>query len=316
MSKQYNTRENFEDVYLRSKCLARALSRLPNGAAEKFLKDPEFNRCVSFMANNVFTRNMSKLQSCGFDEEDIKSISLVYGLEFMATNSGISADTRPSRDTYLIMFRFLGQKWINFFIRLDIKFFNDERLAEPHIGKLPVSADNLRAYDPMQSLFIDENLVGKEDQNLANFIEGSSEPLDSFSYQEQLSVLKEQLESVDLQRSSLTKKACKNMEKEVVSRLKQRLLYQQRSLGKKISTIKKRISEERRILKGLKDEIKNNSDKYAERLAFLATSKHTSFAVRKNAQKLCRKHAINYVIWAKDYIQERDVNPDNFISLK
>jgi hypothetical protein len=205
------------------------------------------------------------------------------------------------------MFRCIGQRWTNFFIRLDIKFFNNERLTEYCIGKAPQTPD----YVDIQVL--DEESFGKDDEKLLAVINGDVDISENYSFREQVLILQEQLQELKLKRSLVAKSGFK---KDVASSLKQKLLYRIRALKKKISSLKAKILEEKRVLKNLKVELKSNIDKYTEQLAYLATSKHTSIAVRKNAQTLCRKHAIDYVMWAQDYIQKRDVNPEHFISLK
>jgi hypothetical protein len=282
------------------------MAALPSTECNKYLSDAEFNRCISYASRVIFRKNENRLINCGFDEEDVRSVTSVYGLEFMA----VKPDTKTSKDMYLLMFRFIGQRWTNFFIRLDIKFFNNERLVEYCIGNID-NAFKVPDYTNIQVL--DEESFGKDDQKLLAVINGDVDISENYSFREQVAILQEQLQELKLRRSLLTKSG---MSKDAADLLKQKLLYRIRALNKKIRTIKARIFEEKRILKGLKVELKNNIDKYAEQLAYLATSKHTSIAVRKNAQTLCRKHAIDYVMWAQDYIQKRDVNPEHFISLK
>jgi hypothetical protein len=63
----------------------------------------------------------------------------------------------------------------------------------------------------------------------------------------------------------------------------------------------------------MRKELNDNIEKYRDKLAYLATSKVVDFEVRKKARKLCRKHNIEYVAWAKERIASGRLSEVDFV---
>ena len=63
----------------------------------------------------------------------------------------------------------------------------------------------------------------------------------------------------------------------------------------------------------MREELNGNIDKYRDKIAQLATSKMVDFEVRKKARKLCRKHDIDYLAWAKEQIALNHLDEVDFV---
>lgn len=306
--KLYNTRDNFEDVYLRTNCFKKGMDSLASQDAEKYLKDPEFNKCISHVARSMFTKHQVRLINCGFEQEDVRSITSIYGLTFMATKP----ETETSRDMYMLMFNYISQRWSNFLIRLDIKFFNNEHIGEVRIdGSMLSKGSGYKVgYSDIERP-ISESKLAQDDPNLLAVINGEGSEFLAKPIADQIDILKDSVQEI---KTELRRYIHPKTREHMVYRNK--LKVHLKAAREELAALRKKVSDEKKALSKLKSKLAEDPKKYAERLAFLATSKHISVDVRKNAQKMCRKYAINYVMWAKNHIEQKNLNPDYFISLK
>ena len=124
MSKRKTVQDNFEAVYLRENCAAKAFAN--KEALRKLMAEDDFERCVKYIANITFNKNKHALLRHGFDHDDMVNVSRVFAMQFV--NNEFKGETK--KDTYYILMRFIGQKMETFMIFLNRKFKISERHAE------------------------------------------------------------------------------------------------------------------------------------------------------------------------------------------
>ena len=100
--KRFNIKDDFENLYLRSKTLKRYLHK----ADPEILKDNEFKKVISYISGHFYYINKGVYQMASFDYEDIHSMSQIYGLAFM----GSGFEAKSKKDMYTVMMRFISQR--------------------------------------------------------------------------------------------------------------------------------------------------------------------------------------------------------------
>jgi hypothetical protein len=89
-----------------------------------------------------------------------------------------------------------------------------------------------------------------------------------------------------------------------------------KKLDSSISKLKSKISTNKSAAKAVdtvnKQSIKDNPEKYAESLAWYATTKHVSYDVRRAARRYCTKYNIDYKALVSELIAKNDYDKSNF----
>jgi len=78
-------------------------------------------------------------------------------------------------------------------------------------------------------------------------------------------------------------------------------------------TIQETAKERRDRIESMRKDLSENINIHIPRLCELATSKIVDFQVRKKARQLCKKNNIDYIAWAKNQIESRNLNEANFV---
>jgi len=63
----------------------------------------------------------------------------------------------------------------------------------------------------------------------------------------------------------------------------------------------------------LRSILEENIGDYADKLSELATLKLTEFEIRKKARSICKKHGIDYIAWARNQIETRNLSTHDFV---
>lgn len=293
MAKRYNIRDNFEDVYLRSKTIQKYLQ----SADQSLLKNNDFKRTINYISKYFYRRHRGTYQMAGFDLEDIHSIATMFGLVF----SGYGQRYETPKDFYTVMMRFISQRmhrmagWV-------IKKFQINELAPRqliHSDPLAINGTNhdfgdqtynlhngiviegvhmtspisLPADEDIRSLTAVVDLLEMEYDNQSKICENSSAP--------------------ESKKARTAKGEIRNKLREAESRL---------SETKRIRRICRK--EQKESYKVLKKELHANWHLYVDQLAYCSVSKYVSSGVRKSARSVCRKYGIDYTGWAKQQIQD------------
>ena len=97
-----NIKDHFEEVYLRSKTIKKYLPL----ADVSILKNPEFGRVVNYMSGYYFKKYNRLYRAGGFDVDDIRSITQIFGLVF----TGYRFQGKTERDSFMVMMCFISQR--------------------------------------------------------------------------------------------------------------------------------------------------------------------------------------------------------------
>ncbi len=154
MSKRNNVLENFESCYLRENCARRAFAN-PEAIA-RLTAQPDFERCVRYIANVTFNKNKSALLRHGFDHEDMVNVARILAMQFV--NNEFTGETKE--DTFRILMRFISQKFETFFLFLNRKFRISERHSEVYI-------DDVIEMDLYSGAVPIDDVIEKEDEPLS-----------------------------------------------------------------------------------------------------------------------------------------------------
>ena len=99
---RYNLKNDFEDVYLRSRTLKKYLPL----ADQKILTNPEFTRVVNYISNLFYQKYRRLYGVGGFDLEDIQNVTRLWGLAF----TGYGGQWKSDKDKFTVMMRFVSQR--------------------------------------------------------------------------------------------------------------------------------------------------------------------------------------------------------------
>ena len=117
-SPRLNIKDHFEEVYLRSKTIQRYLPL----ADQSVLTNPEFNRVINYISGLFFRKYRRLYRAGGFDIEDIRSITQIFGLVF----TGFGFQGKTERDKFMVMMRFVNQRLCQMTRWIAKKFQADE----------------------------------------------------------------------------------------------------------------------------------------------------------------------------------------------
>jgi hypothetical protein len=286
------SKEQFETVYLRVNGLKQALAKFTKSEVAAILKDPQFQKCTSYIARSTFNKNMATLLNHGFGQEDILSISQLYGLNFHASSFTANTD----RDKYYIMMRYINQRFEYFFISLDRKFGLKDKLLDTSLDAFP---SFLR-----EKLSATANIEPQPDQQPTTAFEDMEEELEFLDFK--VGLLR------DMSASATTPN-----EKRKVLNYKKELLADQ---GYVADQIKETNNQRRAVLKAQKDISKRLKDRmaaegplHADKLCYHATSKYVPTDVRNKAREYCRRMKIDFVSWAKKQVAEKGLDDKDFV---
>ncbi len=291
MSKKtrYNTKNQFESVYLRVNQIRKTIDSLPKDVIEEHLSDINFLKTARFLASRTFSKNKGILLAHGFDFEDIESITKVYAISFLGTNYG----NKTGRDKYYLMMNYVGQRFEAFFLFLERKFSIKSKFAEIPIGN--VSASSMRSCD------ISGDIAPRHDEE--------AEPSEE--------ALIEQIEIVEAKLSEL-RAALKLNKKDDRARaqksiLRRQLLALKSHLAQVRREARDRRSEQRNLTSELRKRFKSDWKKHTDQLCYYSTSKYVPDDVRKKARLFCKKHKIDFVAWVKERIAKNSDEESSFV---
>lgn len=301
--KKYNIKDNFEDVYLRSKMAQRHLKN----ADPNLHKDPEFKKTINYISHFYYKKHMGVYQMAGFDFDDIHNIALMFGLIF----SGYGQKFETTKDFYTIMMRFISQRmfqmagWV-------IKKFQLNELAPKQIQSFdPLTDNNLlapRSNSAGTSFKLHNNIV----------IDGvymyESGPIPD---EEQIRRTENTIDILEAQYSVVNGNPRNTSDREQSKRTKRKIKRKLKTAEKTLAESQKKKREIRKKQKEkyeiLKQELHENWHKHIDELAYYSVSRFVSSGVRKSARTICKKYNIDYEEWAQKQIEERKLDSGDII---
>lgn len=225
--KRFNTKENFEEVYLRIKELKLGLKAMSKKKTIEFVQSKPFKNAVNKKFNDVWWRNSKLFYACGFTEEDIKTILTLYGVSFLRCKF----QAKTEKDMFYILTRYMSQKFSVFLTVIKRKFTTQE-IRET------ISLNGYMGSTKIGLLGIYENSVETE-------------------------------EEVVQTKSSVS-------------------------------------------LESMRQELDADFDKYKTRILEMSISKDISYEVRRAARMLCKKRGLDYQAFAKEFVANNKVNPNDY----
>lgn len=281
-----NIANNFEDVYLRSNILKRAVNTLSDERIKEIFEDTHFKRCVKYIATNTFRKNSSFFTQHGFMWEDIWAIGKIFGLSFYSDGKTYNS---KQDESYLLM-RYLNQRFQRFCIWSHKKFGAQEKISESTVDEsvwfyvMPSTAED--------AMSLDEKIGQKADQ------------LYEINRRSQLIFDEEARSNQD----------CKY----ILRKQKNKAIVRSKPLQDDLSKLSAERSKEKsvsdRLTKKLKKSLDKNWRKHKTQLAYYATSKYVAYDVRKKARKFCSKYGIDYVKWGQEQI-DKGIMDSNELSM-
>ncbi len=147
-----NIRDNFEDLYLRSNIVKRDISN----ADPKVLKSKEFNKICVYMANTCFSENRKFLLTCGFDFDDILSISKIFGATYVGAKFDLTGSTEKGKN--LVMMRYIGQR-LSLFVKWTSKKLHDEEISSEVFEKCMAQSGTSSYISPEEEIEMMEEIM-------------------------------------------------------------------------------------------------------------------------------------------------------------
>lgn len=288
-NKRPSGREEFERVYLRENQIKRSLQNLSSAEVDDHLKNKEFIKTTAYIARKTFYKNKSFLLSHGFEQEDLESISQIYGLSFLSSNFG----NKTGKDKYYLMMRYINQRFEAFFLFFNRKFDISIKIPEVSIEQTGVPVAELAHYE--------SNLI-------------QNEPMSEDDFFDQIDLTKKQIKLIKAK--SLDKSLLKQEKQELLKK-KTLLLKSNRSLKEQLQKIKQKNKKNDREQKSrslaLKKRFSENWEQYKDQLCYYSTSRHVPNDVRKKARSFCKKYKVDFVAWAKNKIKTNSETEYDFV---
>jgi hypothetical protein len=266
--KRPSGREEFERVYLRENQIKRTLDSIPQEVINDHLNDKSFLSTTAYIARNTFFKNKNTLLAHGFEQEDLESISRLYGLSFLSSDFG----NKTGKDKYYLMMRYINQRFEAFFLFFDRKFDISTKIPEISLEQFPISiAESLTSRISTSDLVSNINELSQED--LIELIDDLKLKIKISSCKSDKKILSNQLKGFSLALLKLKKK------------------------NKAENSKQKKLSAE------LKKKFTKDWDKYIDQLCYYSTSKHVPNDVRKKARSFCNKYKVDFIAWAKNKVK-------------
>lgn len=271
-NKRPNGREEFEKVYLRENQVKRTLELLPQETLDLYLKDIEFTKATAYIARNTFYKNKNVLLSHGFEQEDLESISKIYGLSFLSSDFG----GKTGKDKYYLMMRYINQRFEAFFLFFGRKFDIASKMPEVSLDHFLQPVADLALSTSAKSHELSEPSVFDSKDDYVDEINRLTSQIKNFYEQEK---------DKDFKEKTVLVKKLKDLKGEFK-------VFKQSQKAK--------LKNQRKTSKELKARFSKNWSSHVNDLCYYATSKHVSHDVRKKARSLCKKYKIDYISWVKN----------------
>lgn len=269
-----NYRDNFEKVYLRYNIIQRAIKMLSQEKVDEILAKPLFIRCTTYIARRTFRKNMNFLCDHGFWQEDLESISKIFGLSFYLYGT----EFKSEKDESMLLMRYIGHRFQRFVEWATKKFGRDDKVYESVGIERAIDGTNYaKSYVP-----------DDEDDSLIDKITFATEDSD-------------QIEAQVTELRARIKAQGKNA---VLTHTKSVLNRKAKIIKKDLMVMRRTHREQRAASKQLTEALKSKLDtewyQYKDQLVHYATSKHVAYDIRKKAQDYCRKYGIIETNASKD----------------
>ena len=288
-TKRFSSFDEFEEVYLRVRTLDRMLKTIDLSTVDATLRDSEFLKCTSYLARNLFAKNRGSLLQHGFSEEDIRSISQVYGISFL----GSKFEAKTSKDKYYLMMRYINQRFRAFMIFLDRKFDYTKKYSEVYLDDFS---------DRVRESLIQQSHNSRTNQNTKH---GTPEEMiriviDALRFK--LSVLREMSQRTstpEIQKYRAELIATKETLRKKLATLRQAQISQTKDRKKKTSQLKKRFKKEWPC--------------HVDKLCYYSTSKQVEPDLRRKARDYCKRLKVDYIGWARRKIEANEADQIDFV---
>lgn len=279
MQRKSSSKNDFEGRYLSVTVSKRAFA--DKDAVQKAFQNKDFDRIVKYLAYWSFKKNSQVFLRHGFDIDDLLSICTVFRIHF--AYYGFEGET--SKDTNYVFMKYVNNRLLSFCNSLESKFKTKEAFLDGYLEELPRSVEILD-----ERSLIDGNQLSKKDEE--------------FLLQEQIEIKEGALKALKEGESPSEKEVWKKTQE--IKKLKRKALASKRKESKEKAEKEKRTEE-------YKNELYSNIDKYRDKLAYLATFKNIEHAVRKKARSICKKSGINYIEWAENEINNKNISRELFV---
>jgi len=141
--KRNSFKRSFENIYLRSNILRRAMTELPRSKIDSIVSDREFQDMTRYVAMRVFNRYRDFLLVYGFEAEDLISMARLFGVNFFISKY----EAKTKKDENYLMLRYIGQRFHRF-IDWSIKKFGTAMPVRPRAEAIGEDDDeNASLYD-------------------------------------------------------------------------------------------------------------------------------------------------------------------------
>lgn len=131
--KAYSTKNEFEQVYLRERVFARALSTFSKEEIDAILSAKHFKKCVHRVANMHYKKGEPIYANHGFHAEDLQSIAAIFGLSFYLY---YERGSKTEKDEAYLLMRYMNQKFMQVYDTIKKKFGYNDVITETTVTDL------------------------------------------------------------------------------------------------------------------------------------------------------------------------------------
>lgn len=281
-SKVPNIKDNFEDVLL----YLSGYQQVQDKVDHAWLKDPQFQKVVSYMARYFCRKNSGFLAAIGYEEQDIKTIIAMYALRFMAKNY----EAIDERSRYMFLMRHISQRFPRFRDLLERK-------------NLPKHVS-----------------IVKVDFSSHDYVPWHERRIDQVEDDDELGRLEDERDGVEIEIASLAKaiRTKQGEDREMVELEVHALRIDLGNLEHDIKIVKEKVRRQKlendAITRSLRDRLKSTSvSEIADKMAYYATVRAVDDDVRAKARQYCRANGINYSEWARQHIARHGFDESEFV---